>query len=342
MSSKSATLPAPPPLGVIDTLTAGIAVVRRHPWLLLLPILFDLFLWFTPPLGLDPALVARLTAPLDPQGANAAILTPEMVQELTALHEGIRAQGGRVNLWSYAASPFLFWPTVLAGQVQPGNHATATVWHLSSLAGVGGVALLLMAVGLLVNVAWLNGVARGLRPEGGSLALPTFGALLLRQCLRLALIAVAVAIAFLAALFPLSFLIAIVTLLAPGLGTFLSSFVALGSLWGVLWLCVHLYFTPAAVVMAGQGVWQAPWLSVTLVRRFFMSALGFIGLCTLLTWGFQLVWAALGSSAIGRVVGIVGNAALGSALTAAMFIFFTQRAALLRQEAAAREAARTA
>lgn len=341
MSSKSPPILIAAPLGVIDTLTAGIAVVQRHPWLFLLPILFDLFLWLTPPLGLDPALIMQLTAPLDPKGVNAALLTPEMVQELAALHEGIQAQAGRVNLWSYAASPFLFWPTVLAGQVQTGNHATTTVWYLDSLAAVAGVALGLMGAGLLGNVAWLHGVAHGVRGVGEPPNLNHFLAALLRQSLRWVLLILSVAITFLTLLFPLSFVIALITLIAPGVGSLLSSVVVIGSLWALLWLCVHLYFTPAALV-AGQGLWQAPLLSVTLVRRFFMSSLGFIGLCTLLTWGFQLIWAALGSSAVGRVVGIVGNAALGSALTAAMFIFFMQRVALLPQAATEREAARPA
>ena len=42
------------PPGVIDTLTAGYAVVNRSPWVLLIPILLDVFLWLGPQISLAP------------------------------------------------------------------------------------------------------------------------------------------------------------------------------------------------------------------------------------------------------------------------------------------------
>src|ERR1041384_7064582 len=37
-----------PPTGVIETLSAGYAAVNRQPWVLLLPVLLNLFLWLGP------------------------------------------------------------------------------------------------------------------------------------------------------------------------------------------------------------------------------------------------------------------------------------------------------
>ena len=42
------------PPGVIDTLTAGYSVVNRSPWVLLIPILLDVFLWLGPQISLAP------------------------------------------------------------------------------------------------------------------------------------------------------------------------------------------------------------------------------------------------------------------------------------------------
>ena len=39
---------ARPALGVIEALSAGFDAVLRHPWLLLIPVLLDVFLWVGP------------------------------------------------------------------------------------------------------------------------------------------------------------------------------------------------------------------------------------------------------------------------------------------------------
>src|SRR5207248_10596490 len=43
-----------PPTGVIETLSAGYAAVHRQPWVLLLPILLNLFLWLGPHVSYSP------------------------------------------------------------------------------------------------------------------------------------------------------------------------------------------------------------------------------------------------------------------------------------------------
>ncbi|MBV9133482.1 MAG: hypothetical protein JO318_12340, partial [Chloroflexi bacterium] len=43
-----------PPTGVIETLSAGYSAVNRQPWVLLLPILLNLFLWLGPHVSYSP------------------------------------------------------------------------------------------------------------------------------------------------------------------------------------------------------------------------------------------------------------------------------------------------
>ncbi len=44
------------PLGVIDSLSLGFSFIIRYPWLLLLPLLLDVFLWRGPRISLSPLL----------------------------------------------------------------------------------------------------------------------------------------------------------------------------------------------------------------------------------------------------------------------------------------------
>lgn len=319
------------PLGVIDTFTAGLSLVGRQPWLLLLPILLDLFFWIGPPIRLGPELAAALAAPFDPAQLAGMEESAELATQMKLVEESILSLAGGWNLWSLLVPPMLFLPTVLAGRSDVG---VAGGLQLDGAGAVLAVALLLGLVGLWINVLWLTGVARTV---GGDLSVSSPGGLV-RRSLRLTGRLLAIGLLLLALLIgmliPLSLLLAVVTLLLPAVGQGLASLTALVSFWAVLWVAIHLYFTAAAVVLVNEGVIRAPWLSVTITRRFFSSAIGFILISTLLSTGFQFIWSALGSSAVGRAASIVGNAALGTAIALAMMIFVGQRAQQLMQDAA--------
>ena len=58
--------------GVIDTLTAGYNLVNRHPWLLVLPLLLDVALWWGPQLSVAPLIadLMRVASPPPELGAT--------------------------------------------------------------------------------------------------------------------------------------------------------------------------------------------------------------------------------------------------------------------------------
>jgi hypothetical protein len=301
----------------------------RHPWLLLLPIVLDLFFWSGPPLVMSEGLIERIVAPFDPTGPNAAALSGELAADLPAMVETLRAQLSSLNLWTLLIPVLLFWPTVLAGQ--GAGTAMLPAWQVSSLGQVLLISLSLMALGLALNVFWLHGLARSLREQPWLAQIVT----VLRQSLRHALRLVAIGLLLLAALLgflvPATFGLALVSLLVPALGQLLTSLLAIGTLWLSLWFMLHLYFTVAAVIVEDQGVLQAPWSSFQIVRRFFWSTLGFILISTLLSVGFQLIWVRIDASAMGRMISVLGNAMLGTAIALAMLIFFKQRFQLVQK-----------
>lgn len=319
MRTASTPAPAIAPLGVIETISAGLAVVKNYPALLLLPILLDLFLWVTPPLVMGDQLIAEAVSPL----AQAVPLAPEGASEVPPLHETLDAQLSQINLWGVGLSPFLFWPTLMAGRPLEAFPTQARI-PVGQWTRLGLIIVVGIAVGVWINMLWLNHVARRVAPEGRAGERRLFDAVG-RQWLRVLLLGLLLFALFMMTLLPLSFVMALLTLLLPGLGELLTSLLVMGSLWAVLWLSVYLYFTVAALVMEDAGVVRAPWASLNLIRRYFWSALGFILLSLILNAGFQLIWLRLDGSLWGRGIGILGNATLGTALVAAMFIFFKER-----------------
>lgn len=312
----------------------------QNPWLLLLPILFDLFYWFAPPLILGAELVTLLLTPFDPEGANAALFAtrPELAIEFTGLYDTLENFASGINLWQFFVSSYLFWPSALVSQF-PDASAVALMqergWQLTHVGNVVSSVLGLIITGLFVNVFWLHGVAISVQKretkENPLIDLARAMRPTLKHTLQLLIMGLVFLMIFMGALFPLSFVLAVVMLLLPAVGACLYSFAIIGILWLLFWLAVHLYFTIAAMIMQNKGLLQAPWLSIQVVRRFLRSGLGFVLLCTILTWGFQIVWGSLNSD-VGRIISITGNAALGTGIAAAMMIFFEERYSIFKEE----------
>ncbi len=79
------------PLGLIDTLSSGFKVVQRRPWLVLLPVLLDLWLWLGPHWSIEPLTTGLLGL------LAAGNLPPELAQTSrpTGSSENSRARSPR-------------------------------------------------------------------------------------------------------------------------------------------------------------------------------------------------------------------------------------------------------
>ncbi len=106
------TTQQPPTLGVIDAVSAGLDAVLRHPWLLLIPLALDLFLWVGPRVQapalyrlFEPTLRQMLTEMPSTEGRLA-------VQELSKLLNAFFTQ---YNLFSWLSVGLVGVPVVNAG-----------------------------------------------------------------------------------------------------------------------------------------------------------------------------------------------------------------------------------
>jgi len=96
------------------------------------------------------------------------------------------------------------------------------------------------------------------------------------------------------------------------------------ALWMLLWFLLSFYFVSEAVVLDQQPVWKGILQSVTLVRSNFWATLGLGVIVNLLMWGFRAIWGFVGSTAVGAVVGILGNAYLATGMLLAIFTFYRE------------------
>ncbi len=324
------------PLGLIDTLSSGFKVVQRRPWLILLPILLDLWLWLGPRWSIQP-LVDSLLNLWRPESLPA-----DMAAAMEPYRELVVATGASYNLWWLVDNNPTWLRTALPGLAEPARIAAGPgVMTTPSMALLLWAPLLLLlgaALGSLFLAAVTSQVAalRSRQTEGQNAApqaqQPSGAGFWLRRALRTFVMAAALGLLALALLMAASLALSLVLtpilLLSPQAGAGAASLASLLVGWFTLVAYIMLYFVLAAVVSDGVGLGQGLWRSFNVVYRNFWTTLGLLLLTTLILWGFGLIWQRMAAaSPVGVLAAIAGNAVLVTGLTAARLIFYQERSA---------------
>jgi hypothetical protein len=326
------TVHMPQTASLIDTLSEGYATINRRPWLVIIPILLNIYLWFGPQLSLAPlindvnGLVQRMLAS-DPQQSELRdqysefLLSQSQVdmrQPMAVLNYipftiyvlGTGAGGsGALGLPFVQASP----------QLIDGRPAGAV--EVVNVAGALLAFTLINTLALPLSVAFLTMLAVVMRGEPVSLGawLRRAGRALLAM---LGCIAALLGIGLVLCL-PFLFFTGLLFWVAPILGL-----LAMTLLWVVaFWIRIYIGFAREAIVMNDYGPLRAIHASFNIVRRNLWSTLGFLSLSLMIAIGCGVIWGLLASrfSTAGLLVAIVGSAYVGSGLLAARMAFFRQR-----------------
>lgn len=309
---------------MIETLSAGYAAVNRQLWVLLLPILLNVFLWLGPHVSYSPLVGPLVTRAGDwtlqlsggsrPAAPEAETLSgpdvDQVRQWLIASSDDIN--GFEALVWSPLGVPNL------------ASLSTASD-DIAFVRGWGdGVVLLAasVALGLLIGAWFYGGLAvASQNAPGGALAA---GRRVPRGVVDvIGLVAILLGVTLLLGL-PVLLLIAFAALISPPVAV-------LGSvmlLVGLLFATVYLFFSVPAIFVSSAGPLQAIQRSVATVRRHLWASLALIVLTWLILAGMGRVWELLASSVpspYGVFLGILGNAYVASGLIAAGMVFYIQR-----------------
>jgi len=309
--------------GVIDTLGSGYRILNRHLYLLLLPILLDLFYWLGPRLSIDPV-ARRALQFVDDLAATSttAAAGSQTAQSWDMVRSVLDAMGKSFNMFSLLSTPLSI-PTLLSSQ------------DLQTPAWVGGMpaftaaqpgqafwlAILLLVVGVVLGSIYMGLVVQVVRD--GLLHLgPLARQAPLNAGRYIGLMLLLLVILFFVGV-PLALFVGLMGLLVPLLGSVLVVVV-----WAVLlWLYLGLFFTVSALFFSGVGPLRAMFYSITVVRLSTSSAMGIFVVIVLISLGIPYVWSAIGSSDLATLVGIVGNGYIGTGLTVAATVFYRDRIA---------------
>lgn len=306
-------------MGVIDSLSEGLALARRRPLIMAIPVAIDLIIWLAPQLSVQP-LADQVVRGIQATGALAA----QSGDSVQAVREMLQSIGQHFNLAGLLSAGILGVPSVVAGGMPQGASNVGGAILVGSPLVAVAVALMLVAVGLMFAAIYLTVIAGCVR---GEKILPR---VVLRNAARvwvkLVLLGVGLIVLGMIVTVPVSLSVSLLTIVSPTVGAFLASLLGLFGLWVGIWVLFYLFFVVDAMVLQEVGLQRAVVNSIVVVRSSFWSSVGFIILLNVIGAGLSVVWGWLAESAtIGLVAAIAGNAFIGTGLAAASLVFYRDR-----------------
>jgi hypothetical protein len=322
--SNTRTVAEQKPLGVIDSVSAGLSLVWRRPWTLLVPILLDSLIWMLPRLSL-----AQLFRPYTDQilAVTAFSADAQSAEEARVALQQMIASFNVLGLVVTGLNAVTRVPSLLAmdaAQVSSPITAWAYSIPLQSSTLLVLFFIPLFALGLLAVALYLEWIAEGARPlESAS---PT------RFMVRVALLwlrLIFFALLLLALVFAATLVLLVLQTVfnSPELAAFVTLLISVG----LFWLVIYFFFVPSAAALGDIGIREALKRSTLMFRAFFWSTLGLVALSVFLDRGLAIVWDGLTVSMVGVGIAIVGNAFIGTSLIAASMVYYQDRMNLLER-----------
>ena len=279
-------------------------MVNEQPWIVLFPVVLDLFFLFGPRVSIAPLVSQIVTRPQFSQalGAEATAQSIAFAEDVNLL--GLLSPGG------------MSLPTI----VPLLGIARGSFTMLDSPGIVVGLAIGSVLLGAFIGCVYRAILAQQAREgELSAQRLPAESVVAWYRVLALALL---VFVTGVLVLLPLAFVAAIASLVT-GMATALVTAVV-----ATLALAVQLYlfFAPDAIFVSRVGPIQAIRRSAAVVHAGVWSALTLAILITVTMVVMGQVWVLLASQASwGLALGIVGNAYVASGLVAASMLFYRER-----------------
>lgn len=301
---------APKPPGIIDTLGDAFSLLNQRPYLILLPVIIDLFLWLGVGVSAKP-----LTDAVGRWLQSIPSIDPTVVKRITAAGNGY-------DIFSLVGISV---PTLLNSL---GRGAVAVLRQRQWLGALSWwaippVSAALALVGVGIGMLYLTMVGHLI--QGRSLVDRRLWRESLRNAARMVGFVFAAFLGVLLLLLPAILFGAILLLVGVDVVPILA---VLG--WvAVIWALFLLFFAQYAIVVADAGPLRAIYLSYNVVRRNLWPAAGFVIVYLLITNGVPVALRVLTHSAWSVPLAMIGNAYVATGVVAAAMLFVRDRERLL-------------
>jgi hypothetical protein len=296
---------------IIDAFLSGFNTVASKPYLILIPVILDLYLWFGPAWRVDsyfkPMLqnlfnLQELDVPEFAEGLSAYQIIWQDVLENFNLATSLRTLPIGVPSLMVAKPPFL----------NPlGRPLTI---HLDSGFQVFISWLTFLLIGFFLGNLYFRNISHQvIHPQEGK----NFNNLI-QSYIQVILMPVLLLVVLLILSIPLMFIITVITMISPGISQFILFLTALITLW----ILMPLVFTAHGIFLFKQNLIAAMMTSISVVRVSMSKTAQFILLGFLMIKGLDYLWQTPNVDNWLLIVGILGHAFISSAVITSSFHYF--------------------
>jgi hypothetical protein len=309
-SETEMNLIGPPRL--IPALSAGFNTVASRIYLILLPVVLDVFLWLGPQFRIDKLFSPLLTDYANTIARFASAEIAAQINELTALWiESLKDY----NLASTLQTFPIGLPSLMANRpsgLTP--FGSPAVLEINSFSAAFGWWLLFLIAGFVLGCLFLNTLARS---SGETPVKFEFKAFAIQIALCMVFILTLLASVILISL-PASVIVSLLAMVNASLG----SIALLAVLFLMIWLFIPLIFTPHSIFLGQRSLLVSALTSVRLVRNHLTGSSLFLVAAILIAQGMDVLWKIPPNHSWLTLVGILGHAFIYTSLLTASFIYF--------------------
>ncbi len=308
----------PPPPGLIASLTAGFEAIASHVWVILLPVLLDIYFWLGPRLSLEKLMapqIAKLPEMMDLIIADQPELLPavpfsqdRLAVEIAFLNDAF----AHFNLFRALRTLPVGISSLMAGRMPILN----PLGNLQVIDVASPEAAFAWLLGLTL-LGWIGG---GLYYAQVAAVLPsqTGPRPVVRDVIQAVLLSGIWTGLLIAASIPAFVMLSVIMLISPAL----TQLVLLLGLFLLLWLVLPVFFSPHGIFTRQESALESIRSSLRLARFTLPTSTLFVMSIFVLSQGLDLLWSVPDEASWMSLVGILGHAFVTTALLAASFIYY--------------------
>lgn len=303
-NDKGRSQPLP---GTVATLTSGFEITTKHLWVIVLPILLDLFYWLGPRIGVT----SLLEQYNDIFGNEPAF---------NQLMEPLLQMAPQINVFTNLSLPLVGVPALMNGAVPEKTPLNPVTYELHGAAQWSGLLLLFSLVGLALTTVYLVLIRFALKTEVNadeerfaSVVRAIFVSYF--RMIGLAIVFFVLVVMAVLPLLPIAFV----------LGLFNGSLSLAVMFVGVVLVVIHLSMAVPGVILNDRPFLHAVRESIRLVHRNLLPTLNLLLLFVVISSVTNLLWRLADDGSWLTLVSIAGHGFISTALVAALFIFYRDR-----------------
>lgn len=296
---------------IIKAFIAGFNTIANKPYLIIIPILLDLFFWFGPTWRIDGFFQPVIKSLSDLPGLDTSEYT-EIISNFQGMWTEIIAN---FNFAHTIKTLPIGVPSLMVSKPSFLNPlGTTPIFNLDTNIQVFGLWALFLLFGFFLANIYFQNISKQIIDTTSEQEVKSW----LRTFSQIVLIPIVFVIILLILSIPVLLLITVVTIINQAMSTLM--FLIIGLI--ILWILMPLIFTPHGIFLYQQNLVSAMMTSIKVVRVSMSQTAWFLLLSFILIEGMDYLWRRPPVDNWFLAVGIFGHAFVVSGVIAASFHYF--------------------